>query len=127
MSKTLERITFFTLGALVCSLGYLIGASENLTVANPQLPEHVTFKSITLADDEMTFKITPRSVKIKDTHGYIEVGHGSYFPMPVKANWRDHVLSGPIYEQMGAGEVDNKGINVKYEAGDVKITRQKRQ
>lgn len=74
----------------------------------------------------MTYTLTPLSIKIKDENGYIEVGHGSYFPSPVKANWRDYVLSGAIYEQMGAGEVDNTGVNVKYEAGDVKIIRYKK-
>ena len=125
MSKTLERLTFFALGALVCSLGYLIGASENPTDANSQLPTHATFKSITLADDEINYTLTPRSIAISDANGHIEVGHGSYFPMPVKTNWRDFVLSGAIYEQMDAAVVDNEGVNVKYEAGDVKIIRYK--
>lgn len=74
----------------------------------------------------MTYTVTSRSLKITDANGHIEVGHGSYFPRPLKTDWHDYVLSGPIYEQMGAGVVDNTGVNVKYEAGGVRITRQKR-
>ena len=29
MSKSLERITFFVFGAVVCSLDFLIGVSDN--------------------------------------------------------------------------------------------------
>ena len=125
MSKTLERITFFTLGALVCSLGYLIGASENPTVANPELPEHVTFKSITLADDEATFKITPQGITLTDENGYIQIGHMSYFPLHMKNNWLNYVLKGAIRQQLEIAVVDNSSVKITYEDG-AKITRYKK-
>ena len=118
MNKHLERLTFFVFGAVVCSLGFLIGTSHHPSETDPDTPEHATFKSITLTDDEITYTLTPRSIKITAENGYIEVGHGSYSLHPSKK-------TAAIYEQMGTSDVDNAGFNVKYEAGDVKIIRYK--